>query len=130
MGIEEDRREEDALTEKILGTAVAVHRQLGPGQLESTPEACLEFELQDRGLKVERQKPLPVHYREVHVDCGYRIDLLVEDRVILELKAVDHLHPVHEAQLLSYLKLSGRHLGLLLNFNIPRLKEGIKRMVI
>lgn len=106
-----------------------VHSALGPGLLESAYEACLEFELKRSGMKVERQKALPVIYDCVSVDCGYRIDLLVEDHVVLELKAVDAIAPIHEAQLLSYLKLSGRHVGLLINFNVVHLREGIKRMV-
>src|SRR6476619_309565 len=91
------------LSEVVIGSAIAVHRELGPGLLESAYEACLQFELLDRGLKVERQKELPVIYRGMQVDCGYRLDLLVADMVIVEVKTVDHLHPIHEAQLLSYL---------------------------
>ena len=117
------------LTEKIIGAAIDVHRELGPGLLESTYEACMLFELAERGLSVDRQKALPVVYRDVRIDCGYRIDLLVEDLVIVELKAVAELQPIHEAQLLSYLKLSGRHVGLLINFNVKLLKSGIRRLV-
>lgn len=117
------------LTEAIIGSAIAVHRQLGPGLLESTYEACLAFELSDRGLAVERQKELPVVYREVRLDCGYRIDLLVDRKVIVELKAVEQLHPIHQAQLLSYLKLSGCCVGLLINFNVNKLTDGLKRIV-
>jgi GxxExxY protein len=117
------------LTEAIIGSAIAVHRQLGPGLLESTYEACLAYELSERGLTVERQKELPVVYREVHLDCGYRIDLLVARRVIVELKAVEQLHPIHHAQLLSYLKLSGCPVGLLINFNVSKLTDGLKRIV-
>ena len=117
------------ITDKIIGAAIEVHRALGPGLLESAYEACLVFELTQRGLKVERQKPLPVVYKEVMLDCGYRIDLLVEDAVIVEIKAVDTLTPVHEAQLLSYLKLSGCKVGLLINFNVKILKTGIRRLV-
>ena len=117
------------LTEKIIGAAMDVHRELGPGLLESTYEACMLFELAERGLSVDRQKALPVVYRDVRIDCGYRIDLLVEDQVIVELKAVTELRPIHEAQLLSYLKLSGRHVGLLINFNVKLLKSGIRRLV-
>ena len=97
--------------------------------LESTYEACLVYELIERGIAVERQKTLPVIYRGVRIDCGYRIDLLVADSVIVELKAVERLLPVHEAQLLTYLRLSGHHIGRLLNFNVPLMKDGIKRMV-
>ena len=114
----------------IIGAAVAVHRALGPGLLESTYEACLVYELVQRGLKVEQQKALPVRYRGVYLDCGYRIDLLVEDSVIVELKAVEKLEPIHEAQLLSYLKLSGVKVGLLINFNVEVLKNGLKRRVL
>ncbi|HEV3116374.1 MAG TPA: GxxExxY protein [Gemmataceae bacterium] len=120
----------NALSEKIVGAAIAVHRELGPGLLESAYEACLEFELIDRGLRVERQKELPLQYRGVRLNCGYKLDLLVEGCIILEIKAVDKLHPIHEAQLLSYLKLTGCHLGLLLNFNVKMLKDGIKRLVL
>jgi len=116
-------------TETIIGAAIEVHRVLGPGLLESTYEACLADELAERGLKVERQKALPVKYREVLLDCGYRIDLLVEDMVIVELKVVDRLAPIHEAQLLSYLRLSGMPVGLLLNFNVTELRRGIRRLV-
>jgi GxxExxY protein len=115
---------------EIIGAAIAVHRALGPGLLESTYEACLVYELTQRGLKVERQKELPVRYHGVQLDCGYRIDLLVEDTIIVELKAVDKLEPIHEAQLLSYLKLSGIKIGLLINFNVEFLKQGIKRRVL
>jgi GxxExxY protein len=117
------------LTEGIIGAAIAVHRELGPGLLESAYEACLEFELIDRGNRVERQKELPVIYRSVKVDCGYRLDLLVEDKVVIELKAVDSLLPIHDAQLISYLKLSGKKIGLLINFNIRQLTKGIRRKV-
>ena len=117
------------LTEAIIGAAIAVHRELGPGLLESAYEACLEFELKERGYRVERQKELPVVYRGLKVDCGYRLDLLVEDAVILELKAVDSLLPIHEAQLISYLKLSGKKVGLLINFNVTQLTKGIRRRV-
>ena len=119
----------NGITEEIIGSAIAVHRALGPGLLESAYEACLAYELAERGLTIERQKALPVTYRGVHVDCGYRIDLLVEGLVVVELKAVERLDPIHEAQLLSYLKLSGSRVGLLINFNVKMLKEGIRRMV-
>ena len=118
------KEELDGLAYKIIGAAITVHRHLGPGLLESAYEACLAFELTDLGLFVERQKELPIVYRGVHIDCGYRIDLLVEGKVMLELKAVEELHPIHEAQLLSYLKLSGCKLGLLINFNIRLLTGG------
>jgi GxxExxY protein len=117
------------ITEIIIGAAIAVHRELGPGLLESTYETCLAYELVERGLRVERQKSLPVEYRGVHLDCGYRIDLLVEDQVIVELKVAEKLTPIHEAQLLSYLKLSGSRVGLLINFNVSELRQGIRRLV-
>jgi GxxExxY protein len=119
----------NAITHKIIGAAIEVHRALGPGLLESAYEACLAFELAERGLKVEQQKPLPVVYKGVHLDCGYRLDLLVENAVIVELKAVSELAPIHEAQVLSYLKLSGCKVGLLINFNVKVLKQGIRRLV-
>jgi len=117
------------ITESIIGAAIEVHRALGPGLLESAYEACLTFELAQRGLKVERQKPLPVIYREVKLDCGYRLDLLVEEAIIVEVKAVDRLMPIHQAQLLSCLKLSGCKVGLLINFNVRVLRDGIRRVV-
>jgi GxxExxY protein len=117
------------LSEAIIGAAIAVHRELGPGLLESAYESCLEYELLDRGYQVERQKELPVVYRGIEVDCGFRLDLRVNGLVIVELKAVERLERIHEAQLLSYLKLTGLHLGLLMNFNVPRLADGIKRLV-
>ena len=123
------KEELNEITEQVIASAIAVHRVLGPGLLESAYEACLAYELAERGLAVERQKGLPVTYRGVKVDCGYRIDLLVEGRVVVELKAVETLDPIHEAQLLSYLKLSGRKVGLLINFNVKMLKQGIRRMV-
>ena len=108
---------------------MTVHAELGPGLLESAYEACLEFELWRQGLHVERQKPLPIVYQDVELDAGYRVDLLVEGQVILEIKAVDRLAPIHEAQVLSYLRLSGCSIGLLVNFNVTRLKDGIRRLV-
>jgi len=117
------------ITEAIIGAAIAVHRELGPGLLESTYEACLAYELVERRMSVERQKALPVKYRGVNLDCGYRIDLLVENQVIVELKAIERIEPIHDAQLLSYLKLSGSPVGLLINFNVTQLKRGIRRLV-
>ena len=117
------------ITENIIGSAIAVHKSLGPGLLESAYEACLAFELVDRGLSVERQKALPVIYRDVKLDCGYRLDLLVEEKVIVELKAIDRLLPIHSAQLLSYLKLSDCKVGLLINFNVKILKNGVRRII-
>ena len=117
------------ITDKIISAAIAVHRELGPGLLESAYEACLVYELVQRGLSMEQQKTLPVIYRDVRVDCGYRIDLFVENQVIVELKAVEKLESIHRAQLLSYLKLSGCKVGLLINFNVKILKDGIHRIV-
>ena len=113
------------ITEQIIGAALDVHKALGPGLLESAYEACLVYEFSQRGLKVEQQKPVPVIYGDVKLDCGYRVDLLINDTVIVEVKAVDHLAPIHHAQLLSYLKLSGCKVGLLINFNVTVLKNGI-----
>lgn len=124
-----DEERLNKITEAIIGAAIEVHRALGPGLLESTYETCLVFELVQRGLKVEQQKALPVIYKGVKLDCGYRLDLLVEDAVIVEIKAVDHLAPIHLAQLLSYLKLSGCKVGLLINFNVKILRDGIRRVV-
>src|SRR5215469_11047646 len=120
-------RDNDPLTERIIGFAIEVHRQLGPGLLESAYEECLCYELQENGLQFRRQVPLPVVYKSIRLDCGYRIDLLVDERVILELKTVERLISIHDAQLLTYLKLSGVRTGLLLNFNSPVLKDGIRR---
>jgi GxxExxY protein len=118
------------LTSKIIGAAVEVHRSLGPGLLESAYEHCLAHELTLRGIPFERQVMLPVLYKGVNVDCGFRIDLLVEREVVVEVKAVEALHPLHQAQLLTYLKLGGWRVGLLINFNTGVLKEGIRRMVL
>lgn len=119
----------DKITDSIIGAAIEVHRALGPGLLESAYEACLVFELAEQGLKIERQKPLPVVYREVKLDCGYRLDILVENAVVVEIKVMDRLAPIHKAQLLSYLKLSGCKVGPLINFNVKVLKDGIVRVV-
>ena len=118
------------ITGEIVDACYAVHNQLGPGLLESVYLLCLEYELRSRGLDVKVQQPVPVVYREVRLEGGFRIDLLVENEVVIELKAVDAIHPIFEAQLLTYMKLSGRRLGLLVNFNVPRIKDGIKRMVL
>jgi GxxExxY protein len=117
------------LTEKILSAAYEVHSALGPGLLESAYEACLRHELQANGFYVEYQKPVPLYYKEVHLDCGYRLDLLVENTVIIELKTVEFLNEIHTAQMITYLKLSKKSTGLLLNFNTKSLKNGIKRVV-
>ena len=115
------------ITEKIIGCAIEVHKYLGPGLLESAYEECLCFELQKAGLKTERQKPIPVVYKEIKLDCGYRMDILVENQVVVELKTVDAFVPVHEAQILTYMKFANKNLGLLINFNVTLLKNGIKR---
>lgn len=117
------------ITEKVIGCAIKVHRALGPGLLESTYEVCLAHELVKEGLKVKTQVALPVVYDGLRLDAGYRIDMLVEDAVIVELKSIESLHPIHEAQVISYLKLSGKKIGLLINFNVKLLKGGIKRLI-
>jgi GxxExxY protein len=126
MSLEKD---EDRLSREIIGAAIEVHRHLGPGLLESAYEECLCQELKLLTIPYERQKPLPISYKGVQLDCGYRLDLLVADTVILELKSVEKLEPIHQAQLLTYLKLSRLKLGILINFNVPILKQGIKRIV-
>lgn len=123
-------REDDLLTRQVIGFAIDVHRELGPGLLESAYEECLCFELKHNGLSFKRQVPLPVVYKSVRLDCGYRIDVVVQDQVILELKTVERLMPLHEAQMLTYLKLSGIRTGLLLNFNSAVLKDGIRRLML
>ena len=120
----------DELSNRIIGCALKVHKALGPGLLESTYEQCLCYELSKAGLRFERQKELPVKYEDVMIDCGYRIDILVEGRLILELKSVDTLQRIHEAQLLTYMKLSAVSIGLLINFNSVLLRDGIKRFVL
>ena len=117
------------LSEVVIGASIEVHRELGPGLLESAYEACLAHELTSRGIAFERQKGFPVRYKDLEIKLGYRIDLLVEDSLIVELKAVEKVEPVHKAQLLSYLRLTDRKLGLLINFNVKLLKSGIKRIV-
>jgi GxxExxY protein len=117
------------ISAQIVDAAIKVHRALGPGLLESTYEACLIYELNSRGVQVRNQVTLPVRYGEILIEVGYRIDLLVENMIIVELKSVDDIAPIHKAQLLSYLKLSGKKLGLLINFNVELLKNGITRFV-
>ena len=119
----------DALTKRIIGAAIEVHRTLGPGLLESAYEACLLFELHEAGLKIERQKPVPLVYKNVRLDCGYRLDLVVEGEVVVEVKSVSDAIAIHEAQLLSYLKLTGCQVGLLINFNVKLLRHGIRRII-
>lgn len=123
------REELNKITEKIIGAAVEVHRTLGPGLLESTYETCLVYELTQLGLKVESQVPLPVVYKQVKLDCGYRLDLLVDNEIVVELKSVETLLPIHTAQILSYLKLSRKTLGLLINFNVNKLVDGVHRVI-
>jgi len=117
------------VTEAIISVAVDVHRALGPGLLESAYEACMVYDLAKAGLKVEQQKPLPIVYRGIKLECAYRLDLMIDNEVIVEIKSVEKLLPIHQAQLLSYLKLSERKVGLLINFNVKMLKNGIKRVV-
>jgi GxxExxY protein len=121
---------EDALTEQIIGALIEVHRTLGPGLLESAYQACSARESSLRQMLFEQEKTLTLEYKGVHVDCGYRLDFIVSGKVIVELKTVEALQPVHEAQLLTYLRLTGCKVGLLVNFNVPVLKHGIKRMVL
>lgn len=123
-----DTKRSDELSKNIIGAAIEVHRNLGPGLLESAYEKCLCYELASKRISFERQKNLPITYKDIHLDCGYRIDILVEKLVIIELKTVEHIESIHEAQLLTYLKLSDLWLGLLINFNIPVLKEDICRI--
>jgi GxxExxY protein len=120
---------ENELSKVIIGACIEVHKQLGPGLLESVYEHCLEFELRNLGLNVKRQHPLPVVYKNNQLDLGFRLDILVNEKVILEIKAVEALNDVHMAQILTYLKLSDCRLGLLINFNVARLTDGLRRVV-
>jgi GxxExxY protein len=120
----------DELSGKVIGCAIEVHRHLGPGLLESAYERCLSFELLANNLHHSVQKALPIKYKNVPLDCDYRIDLLVEDKLIVELKSVERILPIHEAQILTYMRLADIHTGLLINFNVPLLKEGIKRFIL
>ncbi len=121
--------EDNQITERILNFAFKVHTNLGPGLLESSYKECLFYELKKAGLFVEKEKPLPLIYEEVKLECGYRIDLLVENKIVVEVKSVDQLNDIHTAQVLTYLKLSGCKIGLLMNFNVLKLKSGIKRLI-
>ena len=121
---------QEELTEQLIGAAIEVHRELGPGLLESAYEECLCHELHLRNIPFARQVAVPVKYKGISLDCGYQLDLLVADSVIVELKCVDKLLPIHSAQLLTYLKLTGKRVGLILNFQVPVLKEGIVRKVL
>jgi len=124
-----ETQSENQLTEKIIGCAIEVHKALGPGLLESAYEECFCYELNQQGLSFNRQVPLPVVYKGIKLDCGYRIDVLVDDIIVVELKTVEKLLPIHDAQLLTYLKLYKRPIGQLMNFNVPTLKNGVKRLV-
>ena len=126
----EGEGQKDPRTSSIIGAAIEVHRHLGPGLLESTYEECLCHELHLRGLDFKCQLELPVLYKGLKLDCGYRIDIIVQDEVVLELKSVERILPIHEAQLLTYLKLAGKKVGLLVNFNVPLLTQGIIRRVL
>jgi GxxExxY protein len=117
----------NGISGSIVGAAIEVHKCLGPGLLEGTYEACLEYELIARGHSIERQKPLPIVYKGVSINCAYRMDLVVDEQVIVEVKAVEHLFPIHQAQILTYLRLSGLPLGLLINFNGATLRQGVRR---
>ncbi|MCO6511186.1 MAG: GxxExxY protein [Aridibacter famidurans] len=121
--------DENTLSGKVIGAAIRVHSELGPGLLESSYQKCLFYELTDCGLYVEKEKGLPLNYREVHLECGYRVDLLVENKLIIEVKAVEKTNDVHLAQVFTYLKLSGCYLGLLLNLHSARMKDGIRRVI-
>ncbi len=118
------------ITHAVIGAAIEVHRLLGPGLLDSAYEECLFKELKLRKLRVERQKPIPIVYKDAKLECGYRLDLLVEPRIVVELKSIEGFAPIHEAIMLTYLRLSGHRLGLLINFNVKVLKDGIRRYII
>jgi len=120
----------DPLTERVIGLAIAVHRELGPGLLESAYEECLCYELKNGGIDFARQVPLAVNYKDVRLDCGYRLDVVVSHKLLLEIKAVERLLPIHQAQILTYLRLSRIRVGLLMNFNVAVLKEGLRRIVL
>lgn len=120
---------ENQITETIIGCAIKVHKALGPGLLESAYEECLAYELANTDLLIEKQKPLPLVYEEVKLECGYRVDLLVENKVVVEIKSVDALNDVHMAQIITYLRLSGCKVGLLINFNVVKLMQGLRRVV-
>ena len=121
---------DNEITHEIIGAAIEVHKRLGPGLLESAYEACLAEELRRRNLNVDQQVGLPVVYKETKLDCGYRLDLIVESKIVVELKSVDALAPIHKAIILTYLRLSGHKIGLLINFNVAVLKDGVRRFVV
>ena len=120
---------ENEITEKIIGCAIKVHKNLGPGLLESAYQECLFYELKKEGLNVEKEKALPLVYEEVKLDCGYRLDLLVENKIVFEIKSVDTLNEIHLAQVLTYLKINNSKIGLLINFNVLQLVKGVKRVI-
>jgi GxxExxY protein len=120
---------ENALATEVIGAAIKLHNTLGPGLLESVYKECLFYELTKKGLYVEKEKALPVLYEEIKLDCGYRLDILVENKLIVEIKAVEELNKIHTAQVLTYLKVSGCRLGLLMNFNVLMVKDGIRRII-
>ncbi len=120
----------DNLSNKIIGAAIEVHKLIGPGLLESAYEECLAYELKKNNLIVERQKPVPIIYKEIKLECGYRLDLLVNNKIIVEIKSIDALASVHTAQVLTYMKFTEKKIGLLINFNVTRLKDGIRRYVL
>lgn len=122
-------RDINSTTSEIIGAAITVHRELGPGLLESAYQHCMLQELRVRGLSAQQQVPMPLRYKGLQIDCGYRIDLIVASQVVVEIKSVDRLHPIHEAQLLTYLKLTGCEVGLLINFNVPLVRQGIRRLI-
>lgn len=120
---------ESELTKEIIGAAIEVHKLLGPGLLESAYEECLSYELKQRGLSINRQQAVPVVFKDVKLDCGYRIDILVENKIVVEIKSIDALAPIHTAQVLTYLRFAKKEIGLLINFNVTLLKNGIKRYI-
>jgi len=120
----------ESLTKRIIGAAIEVHREIGPGLLESAYEACLVAEFDRRDIAFRRQVDIPVHYKDMDLSCGYRADMIVDETILLELKSIERLEPVHEAQLLTYLKLTRLNVGLLINFNVPVLKDGVRRRVL
>jgi GxxExxY protein len=127
---EKSKMKFDELSNKVIGCALEVHKELGPGLLESAYQQCLCYELSNAKIQFTMEKPFPIIYKNIEIDCGYRLDLLIEDKLLIELKSVEKLIPIHEAQILTYMKLSNIHTGLLINFNVLLLKDGIKRFVI
>src|SRR5215469_5567551 len=122
-------QKENDLATVVIGAAITIHKTLGPGLLESAYKECLYYELISKGIYVEKEKPLPLVYKEIRMDCGYRLDLIVENKLIVEIKAVEALNDVHLAQVLTYLKVSGCKLGLLMNFNVLKVKDGVRRVI-